>query len=283
MKMLHAGEFSPTATSTVFRQSSISPLVMLVVFVSIVTGLSIAIVAGGWHWAAWLLVGFFALLGKFALSVLLASLKPSNWTMSVCENGCVIKFRSYLNHHFPDDDPTIFMLNRSEILSVRKHTQLRSRPSSQLSDSSDVEMRWQQISLDMTLTPGLATEIETALAGERQLKAPKRGISSTKAMHYFVSVPESDTLRVVWKSKSDRLTPSIDIALEKVGSLTQLEEPTSEDRRWNEMSDEQLDQYVMEMCETGDIFGATSILKRRYGYSTTEAQNFIDDLIGKAA
>ena len=103
------------------------------------------------------------------------------------------------------------------------------------------------------------------------------------AMHYCVSTHQGDFLRIIWRGRSTRLTPSIDDILQRLGSTVSLTSTETEDKQPENMSDEQLDQYIIELCESGDIFWATSILKRRYGYSTAEAKNFIDELIGKAA
>jgi hypothetical protein len=52
--------------------------------------------------------------------LLTARFHPANWLVRLTDDGMFIKFRSYLNNHFPDQEPTVVFIPHSEIRSVRQ-------------------------------------------------------------------------------------------------------------------------------------------------------------------
>ena len=277
MKLLSLSGYTPPSHAIIFRQTRIPALITLLIFTGLTIGLAVGILILGWPGLLWLGVATLALLSKFMLSAFITAMNPTNWTVCLDGSRLLIKYRSYLNHHFNDDDPAIIQLDINEIVNVSKHRQTMTRK------TMDSTQRWKRVSLELALKHGLCETIDAALAEERRRQAPNRGISRTKALHYLVSTHQGDFLRIIWRGRSNRLTPSIDDLLQRLGSTVSLTPTVTEDKQPENMSAEQLDRYIIELCESGDIFWATSILKRRYGYSTTEAKKFIDELIGKAA
>lgn len=277
MKLLPISQYAPPADAIVFRQSRLPATFALLVFGGLTAGLAYAIPNQGWPVWLWLGVVVMVMVTKAFLSRLTSSFKASNWTMSLDGSQLFIKFRTHLNHHFSDSDKVIIALDGDEILAARKHVKRIKI------DKNDTTESYKQTSLELVLDPSMIESIEVALAEERRRKAPKIGFSSTKNMHFFASVKKPDLLRIVWRSKSDFVIPNISLTLQQLAHLTTIDPDRVEPKRESKPLDTQIESDILERIEAGDIIGATHLLKRHYGYSTTETKKFIDDLVGKAA
>ncbi len=121
MKLLSVSGYTPPSHAIIFRQTRIPALITLLIFTGLTVGLAIGILILGWPGLLWLGVATLALLSKFMLSAFIAAMKPTNWTVCLDGSRLLIKYRSYLNHHFNDDDPAIIQLDIDEIVSVSKH------------------------------------------------------------------------------------------------------------------------------------------------------------------
>lgn len=60
--------------------------------------------------------------------LIIARFRPSNWLLRMTDHGLFIKFRSYLNNHFDDQDLTVLFLPYSEIRSARSVKERREVP-----------------------------------------------------------------------------------------------------------------------------------------------------------
>ena len=277
MKLLAISQYTPSPDSVVFRQSKLPATFALLVFGGLTAGLAYAILKQGWPAWLWLGVVVMVMVTKAFLSRLTATFKASNWTMSLDGSQLFIKFRTHLNHHFSDADEVIIALDADEILAARKHVKRIKI------EKSDTTESYKQTSLELVLDPSKIELIDVALAEERRRNAPKIGISRTKNMHFFASVKKPDLLRVVWRSKSDFVIPNISRTLQQLAHLTTIDPDRVEPKRDSKPLDTQTESDIIERIEAGDVFGALHLLKQHYGYSTTEAKNFIDELTREAA
>ena len=154
-------------------------------------------------------VGFLALLGYFYFR---ASLKPSNWLVRASIDRLVIKFRSHLNDHFPDDDAVIVVVPFTEIGWIRRARETLSNPSS--SGDGDRVESWTY--LDVKLSGGDLDALGDSLRTERGREAPKVGFSRTKHHHYPVRLVDDNILRIQWAGVSPRIKKALKILGKKL-------------------------------------------------------------------
>jgi hypothetical protein len=139
--------------------------------------------------------GCFVLLGR---RFLLARFRESNWLVRADENGLYIKFRSYLNYHFPADDPTVVFIPFREIRKAH-----RTREQRQSGFVGDNRRSVQTVTLvEVELTCDVAA-LSSAVSEENSRPGPteKRwyGTTSRRANHCPLVVDAHGRLRLLWE------------------------------------------------------------------------------------
>jgi hypothetical protein len=141
------------------------------------------------------LFGCFVLLGR---RFLLARFRESNWLVRADENGVYLKFRSYLNYHFPTDDLTVVFFPYREIRTAHR-TRERRQSGMIGSDSRSVQV---VTLVEVELTCDV-TALRTAVSEENSRPGPKvkrwYGSSSSRANHCPLVVDEEGRLRILWE------------------------------------------------------------------------------------
>src|SRR5688572_6491383 len=85
--------------------------------------------------------------------------------------GMLIQFRSYLNHHFPNDNPTVLRVAYSEIEWARAHRLHRSTPGFTRGDDWNQRLRY----FEFRFRDGAHTEeLHDKLVEERQRQGPRQ-------------------------------------------------------------------------------------------------------------
>lgn len=143
------------------------------------------------------LFGCFVLLGR---RFLIARFRPSNWLLRADENGIYVKFRSYLNYHFPPDDPTVVFIPYREI-----RTAHRTRERRQNGFVGDNRRSVQTVTLvEMELTCDVAA-LSSAVSEENSRPGPKEkrwyGSTSSRANHCPLVVDRHGKLRILWECR----------------------------------------------------------------------------------
>ena len=213
--------------------------------------------------------GFLAVLGYFYFRV---SLKPSNWLVRSSVDRLVIKFHSPLNDHFPDDDPVIVVVPFAEIAWIRRARETLSNPSS----SGDGDRIESLSFVDVKLNAEDVKTLGDVLRAERVREAPRVGFSRTKHHHYPVRLVDDDILRIQWGGVRTRIKKALKMLGKRLSG-----EPDSKIRNaaWEELEGKELEDRILDLLERGDAIGATAFVKTKYGYSTTEAKNFTDEMM----
>ena len=210
-----------------------------------------------------------------ALGSLRASLRPTNWLLRYNPDGLFIKFRSYLNSHFPQEDVAAFFLPNSEIAWARKTHEVRLIP-----DKGDGETTEGWTYLDLKLCTSDTADLESHLKRERMQEAPKVGISRTKYQHYPVRLLPEGILRLDWNGPSSRIVPRIDEALKVLRFSLPIEHEVFLKPKREELTDNmEMETRILEFAERGNIIDAVALTKRLYGYDTTEAKEFVETLL----
>ena len=65
-----------------------------------------------------------------------------------------------------------------------------------------------------------------------------------------------------------------------LGERLRIEEPVSLDRGPVGGERAELEDYLLELVESGDRMSAIKLVRVRYGYGLTEARRFVDELAG---
>ncbi len=239
-----------------------------------------------WTGGAW--IGVFILgwcgfwFGLFALltwSVFKARRLPTNWLVRVQTDGLLVKYRTYLNHHFPSEDMTVVYMPFAEIEWVREHRVQRNIPGAV--PGNDMRNRFKYA--EFKLPDQQIRELDNRLASERLTPAPKGsrwfGNAQTSSPHYPVQVVKDGLVRVEWGVR-----PKLQAFLAEIGNFVQVKPQagTSVDYRLIAgMPKAEQEQRLLELVESGDRMGAVKVAKLLYGYNTTEAVKFVNEFSGR--
>ena len=229
----------------------------------------LGLVITGWLelWGA-----FFALLIGGALR---KRLRPSNWLVRTHAQEISIKFRSYLNHHLDEKDPVVAFLRYSEIEYARDRRIRQDVPGSTQGRTETRFLRFAEFKLRDDKALERLGEHVTA---ERARQAPLSGKwvkRRSKNGDYPVQIADG-FLRIQWwvwprlpqfmKDLSSRI--EVRETLKSKEDFTHLKTATSGER----------EEALLKLAAAGDNFGAMRIIKELYGYDTTRAKQFLEEL-----
>ncbi len=210
--------------------------------------------------------------------MVLARLRPSNWLVRMSDEGLFVQFRSYLNYHFPSEDPTVVFIPYQEIRSARLVRQRREIPYTDLGQVRrvSVESRWLvecELSAD-------SAPLAQALADERVALAPKvarwYGSTSVRYRHYPVRMASPTCIQLEWG-----VVPGAPVLLDALRRRTEIVTPVEishDDVTLEGTSREEQEKRLLELAETGQILAAIEIARKLYSYDLTEAQAFVEGL-----
>jgi hypothetical protein len=263
-----------------FRHSPLADLITLLVFFSLVAG------AICWYWfgdlplyAVILFGGFMLIMGRMAFFNFRKSLAPTNWLLAIGPDRILIKFRSFLNSHFPSADPQVVSLDPSEIASARITTQWIKAPGLHSRRQTSFHTF-----LDLHVPSVDLAPLKERVKYERTLKAQKIGKHvSLKVRHYPVSVMGEDTIRIEWPSPLIYFAPGIKKALAALDRQgIRLESPKKEkiDLTRKGRSDlKSAEDKILYLAERGNFPAAVKLARRTYRLSLTEAKQFVEGLM----
>jgi hypothetical protein len=316
--ILNAGE--SVLDRQVFRTSSSRDLIVFglfsILFLACVghyTWYFLTYSVGFWGKLAYLWFGFwFGLFAWFAWSRFKASLLPSNWLVKAGPDRLLIKFRSFQNYYYPDNDPVVIELFWREIDWVRKTRETSTKPGS---DGAVIEF-FRYLDLKLHLSEKELKKIENALVKERnnkplqsavgelkhelfqarKRKAPKYEIdgikhrlrnekiirhqqkkqSGGKHHDYPVRLVNDNVLRLRWNA----IKPNIKKTLAYFSAYTQLESDIKiESDSTGDFKGKALDDMILDRVVKGDKIDAIALVKKHYGFSTTDSIKFIGELM----
>lgn len=250
------------------RQAPLRGLVANLIFCAILVGF-VFLLHGGFPWFVWGWCAVWtALIVPWLVADALAKFRSANWLLRLGPDGLWINLRCYQNHHLPEA-ATVLYLRYEEIASAHRHFETWSTPSE---PSSLRGTHWRQESLELTLVSGETREIAKALADERGRRA------AIKGPHQAVTVPAAGVVRIAWRGPGSDVVPPLTRVLDELSWRVQVIEPTRTDRaHWLELSQAELDELVAQLVRSGDDLEATQLLKRRRGFSSTEAHKLVEE------
>ena len=237
----------------------------------------IILVGGIFFWrhfgAPWFVWGGWAVLAVLFVPVVVrdtrAKFRPTNWVVRVEPDGLWINLRS-LQARAAAEAATVVRVNYDEIDHAHRHIDTWTTP---MEESSLASCHWKLESLDLHLVSDDTRDAARALARER---AASKGASPS------VTVPAPGVLRIAWRGPglNHDVVPALDRVLAEMSSRVTVTDTTRTDRPdWNKLSEAELDEQIQHLVRWGDPWGgASQLLRRRRGYSGTEAYKFVTEL-----
>jgi hypothetical protein len=272
--------------------------------------------ASGWLSIGVIWVAFWTwLIAWLAWSRFKSTLLASNWLLRMTPARVLIKFRSFQNFNYPETDTVVIDLSWHDIDWIRKtkETSHKDKGDGTLTEFFtflDIKLRLSEQELN-ELKQALDEEkkrkplrssvgelnhqlfqarkrkaeqyeiddIKERIRREKAIKSQKKNKSSAKYHDYPVRLVHDDILRVRW----NEIKPNIKKALVLFSERTTIDDEIKivTDSSKDGLNGKELEDMIIERIERGDHFDARRLVKKHYGYSTTEAVKFIEEMTGK--
>ncbi len=275
MKFYQLDEVPAYPDDQVFKVSPVGKGIALVVMWGLAIA-SLILAVSGWK-PRGMTPGFFyyfaAVVGLFGLipfGMLRASLRPTAWLARCTSSGIIIKFRSYQNWRLPGGTVQAVGFDYSEIAWVKMAKETRTTPSMDKGGTTISFVSY----LDLALVHPDTSELEANLEAERNIRPDGMVI----CMDYPVQVAPGGIVEISW---SDGISPSASKAVEILGR--QVKTLPAEHRKVNLTRDRHAapaDERakIVQLVKSGDPIGAAQLARQVYGYSATEASDFVKNL-----
>ncbi|HVS10803.1 MAG TPA: hypothetical protein VMS76_13100 [Planctomycetota bacterium] len=209
--------------------------------------------------------------------VLRARSRHSSWVLRQRPDGLVVRISPSGAGLAPTRDHHRVWIPAEEIAGVRAVFAVRELPSLR-GESGLVDVRQVSQHLEVQLRPhgphgsGDSTRELRALL-ERSQPSPGR-----------ISLPSADVVRIPWRVPARRASVPIERALAELGTTLAVLEPRRVPARaWGRLRGRDLDDFVRELVESGDMAGASDVLRLRHGWTSRRARSFVQALLGRAA
>lgn len=205
-------------------------------------------------------------------TILLRSLKSTNWLLALGPDRLWIKYRSYLNSHFPPEDLQIIELRYDAIEFVGLIRRKEILPGQKNGTVTKYSKH-----LDFVLRQSFDDVLPEALLSERNARAPQRKGIRSKSLDYPVRDKEGRIVRVRisgcrpgWKAALQELARN-GVALSPDQRETEDYTLSVEDRR-------QIDDRLIQLVEQGNTIAAVKLACRHYDMGLAEAREFVHEL-----
>jgi len=276
MQLLRLADVPAAPNERVFRYSRSRAVIGATILAALAAGSFLY----GWRTGGWLACYLAAIVVICLLifqKLIIARFQASNWLVRMADHGLLIKFRSYLNSHFSDQDITVVFVPYSAIRSAGFMTERQELPDrSGATGSATRTRRFIELELDGDLKP-----LAKALAGERERLFAKSVIGagriSTRYRHLPVQLLPPAVLRIEWG-----VVPKAQMLLEALSRRTLVREPAAVAKDFvdiEQLSRVEQEARLLELAAAGDTLGAITMARRLYSYDLTEAKQFVEELM----
>jgi hypothetical protein len=263
----------------VFYYSRFRAIVGALTLISMASGLILFARLKG-AWPAYFIAAIVVICLLIFQKLVTARFRPTNWLVRMTDHGLFIKFRSYLNHHFPDEDLTVLFIAYSEIRSAKLVKERQELPDRETGNRNASTIRTRRF-IELQLA-GNSDQLAVALAHEinRVFAKTNQGGADVSTRYQHTPVKLSDNfLRIEWgvvppaRTLLDALTRHTPV--ESVG------ESSKDFVNLETLDRKEQEARLLELAESGDVIGAVAMARKLYGYDLTTAKEFIDSLIRK--
>lgn len=277
---------APERGDTVFGYSRVYAAIGMIVISAIILGsLAFGLAGGGriagsnpippgvCYWVA----GAMSFIALFTFPNELKKFAATNWLVRLGSGRLVIKYRSTFNAHFAEDDPQIVDLPFSEIVSVREVQETMQTTSLSGGRSRTCKVSY----LEMKVASAVDTSVlEEALTAERNRPAPMGRFSSSRTLHFPVSVPQPGLLRIEWSG----VVPKLPRALSIMSRQLAVEEPVDGGDRRDiaALAEDEKHAAIRKLARSGDTIGAIKMTRSAFGWSLAQAKQYVDGIVSAA-
>jgi hypothetical protein len=227
---------------------------------------------------SWIAFWFF-LFAWMLYRVLRARLRPTNWLVRTQSKGILIKFRSPLNYHFEAETLAVVHIAYGDIEFARPHRVRQTVPGG---TPGEEVMRLMKFAEFRMRDVERVKELERRLSAERNREGPTTGRfikTRHKSRHYPLQVSSEGFVRIEWFVR-----PSLKKFMTDIARDVALKEPTRSRKDFRNLRNvpvEEQETALLELIASGDRMSALEAVKELYGYDTTRAVKFVDELDGK--
>jgi hypothetical protein len=277
LRILKSDQIVMGHADRVFRHSSARDVLAVIAILCV----GAAIVASTWFGPLPLLVAgaalsFVTLFGFLAFRTYRRSTSSENWLLASDGTRLLIKLRSHLNTETAEDRYSVVEMTASDLAGFRV-TESTTRGHSASGEPENVRSMF----LDLLLSDDSA-DLAEAIRAERG-----RRPAGSVWRHYPVTLPDARVLRLEWRGKYARITPSIDEATSILRQFARVVESTAETidlgTSGNKPVNADAERQLRLLASEGRIFDATVLAARTYGMSQSEARRLVDRLAPPSA
>ena len=276
MQLLREWDVPANGHDRVFRYSRTHAVLA---YASLLAGCAALVAAGIRQHAPMLHVAAAIVVAGLYLSrrFLVARFRESNWLVRANENGVYLHFRSYLNYHFPSNNPTVAFIPYREIRSARSVRERRELPEPSRTGRSVSVQSLQLVELDIACD---TTALAAALTDERTRPAPREarwyGNSALKFEHEPLVLTGTDCLHLTWEC-----VPSVETFLAALAPHVSIEESASRSTSYDPLAGltrTEQERRIGELARSGQLAAAVTVARRLYAYDLRQAREFVQSL-----
>ncbi len=258
----------------VFRQSRLWAILGAIIIALLMGGVIFLFVHGVVPpWIGWVAVVGTAMIALPLVRKCLGAFTAANWVLRLYGQRILIKIGPPLGA----DPMRVFVVEFQHkeiewVRSYRKVIKVRDADGADVHTSST----WLELKpRDVDLEP-LKSCITTA-------SAPRQRHGWKVTSDIPVSVTSDDVVRVEWFGKYSVVAPSLQQVLRLLGTdiPVQSKETERNDFTGSDADKKKMEQQIIEYVEQGEILDATKLARQCYGYSLTEARQFVAQIEGK--
>ena len=280
MQLLRLADVPTDRNERVFRYSRSRAVIGAMILGVLAAGLFLY----GWQkgeWLAYYGAGIIVIGLLIFQKLVTARFQASNWLVRMTDQGLFIKFRSYLNCHFSDQDVAVVFLPYSEIRSARLVTERRELPDRSGANRPEISTRTRRL-VEFELA-GDSKQLVTALASERERLFAKSVIGagriSTRYRHVPVRLTSPASLQIEWG-----VVPNAQTLLDALTRHTLVHNPATVSKDFanlDKLSKEEQETRLLDLATSGDTIGAITMARQLYSYDLTAAKQFVEELLRK--
>ena len=282
MRFYKLDQVTVSRDDQVFKASPTFQTIGLLMTSGVVLTLLVLAVRGGTHhrhgppaFFYCVFAGMFGLFALYTYGSLRASRKPTNWLLRCQGRGLLIHYRSFRNWRFPADTAQVVGWDYSEIAWARVAKERRITPSMTHGGNSS-ETHFMTF-VELGLVNPDTTEMEKYLSADRSISSG----GGMVVLDYPVQVLPGGIMQMSWGG----MHPSAHHAVEYLGRYVKTAET---DHRvvdlvhHSKTPPEEERQKILQLVRSGDVLSAVTMAQRVYGYSQSEAHEFVEKLKSEA-
>jgi hypothetical protein len=228
----------------------------------------------------YILAIFFLLLNAGMVSMVRHAKRPTNWLLRISGGRIQVKFRSYMNDHFPPEETQIVELARSELAWVRE-TKVRFVLNGSAYQSCKLLVRRCRF-LEIGLAEGDLAQLDALLRAERTHPPVGKGRLKSKTSINPVRTAGPDAIRVLWYDSYSHIKPKLHAALDFFSRWVEVRPPLRESLHCTALAlqslpaDEQA--AALRQAVAVDSMAVASTIGLLRGCSLAEAIELADEL-----